>query len=94
MENLITREIVENFLAGDRKEISFENIHGEEIRVKQKNGRIFIHHDDCTKEYIPIEQLICLFHLEPVEWMGVIQASKLILFGEIEKKMKLKTKNS
>jgi len=90
MENLITNEIVEKFLAGDRAEISFENIHGEEIRVKQKNGRVFVHHNDCTEDYIPMEQMICEFHLEPVEWMGVIKAAKLVMMAEAERIFKSK----
>ena len=90
MENLITREIVDKFLAGDRAEISFENIHQEEIRVKQKKGRVFVFHDDCTKDYIPLEQLICDFHLEPVEWISVIQAAKLVMVAESAKVLKAK----
>lgn len=90
MDSLITNEIVEKFLAGDREEISFENIHGEEIRVKQKNGRVFVYHSDCAEDYMPMEQMICEFHLEPVEWVGVIKAAKLVMMAEVEKILKTK----
>jgi hypothetical protein len=85
MENLISREVLDKFLNGDRKEISFENIHGEKIRVKQKRGRVFVHHNDCTKDYVPMEKLLCDFHLEPVEWMGVVQASRIVLLYKEKK---------
>ena len=82
MENLITDETIERFTYDQEEVLSFSNIHGEEIHVKSKNGKVYVHHTDCTDDYIPLEQLILEWHLEPVEWLSVLKAAKMTMLKQ------------
>jgi hypothetical protein len=80
MEDLIKNETIEKFTYDKEEVLSFSNIHGEEIRVKSKDGKIYVHHDDCTDDYVTLEELIFKFHLEPVEWLSVLKAAKMTMY--------------
>ncbi|MBK7362795.1 MAG: hypothetical protein IPJ01_10905 [Micavibrio sp.] len=50
------------------------NEHGEKIIVKIENDRIFVHHEDCTDSFIPLDELLINWILSGKELIAINNA--------------------
>lgn len=68
--------------------IDDKNEYGEIIRTKIENGRIKIHHTDCSDDFITLDELFKNYMLNPSELKIIYNNVKLITHKNISNSMK------
>jgi len=57
-------------------EVTKQNVHGETITIKIKNGVIMVHHEDCTNDFITLNKLFYKFILDAHELVLIYNGIK------------------
>lgn len=52
------------------------NDFGESIHIKIDNGDIFIHHEDATRDYLPLNHFLFFYSISPDELTAIYKTIK------------------
>lgn len=55
---------------------TIENDFGEEIHIKIDNGEIFIHHEDASRDYVPLNHFLFFYNINSDELNAIYKTIK------------------
>ena len=58
------------------KIITNKNVYGEKIHVKLVDSELMVHHEDCTEDYITLNELVVKYILNGDELVKIYNSAK------------------
>ena len=53
---------------------TIKNEYGEKIHIKIENGKVMVHHEDCTDNFIEFKELVKEFYINKNELLRIVEA--------------------